>query len=84
MAYDDPELARYKQVNVSVNGYQKTAFEATAQHFGVSPAGLGYHWLMQPEHPLTRESRAHFFRLMDEHEAALQKSFWTRYTQAAV
>lgn len=81
MAYDDPEMSRYGRVAVNINGYQKKAFIATAKHFRKSEADLGHMWLMEPEHPLTIRSRAHFYQLLDDHKAGLTHAFWRRFSE---
>lgn len=79
MAHKDPEMGRYGQVNVNVNGYQRKAFEKTADHFKQSVAGLGYLWMMEPEHPLTIRTRTYFYQLLDERNAGIEKSFWSSF-----
>ncbi len=80
MAYDDPEMSRYDQVKVNINGYQGRAFRATAAHFHKTVAELGNLWLMAPEHPVTVRSRAHFYRLLEEQKPGLISDFWSRFT----
>lgn len=82
MAYSDPEMSRYGQVKVNINGYQQKAFEATADHFKKRVSELAHMWLMEPEHPVTIRSRAHFYQLLDDHKAGLTQDFWRRFTDS--
>lgn len=69
--YKDPMASRYKRINLSLSDYQMEAVHMTLSRYKRirSQADLIYRWAMEPESPISQDSRDYFHQVLRQLEA---------------